>query len=227
MRPRRPWTTAEVAALTARYPRERACDIARDLGRPVHQVYGKAGHLGLSKDAAFLASRASGRLVRGDGRGGVSRFRPGHVPANKGLRRPGWFRGRMRETQFKKGAKPHTWQPVGTEVLRDGYVWVKVRDDLRPARRNWISKHQHCWEQAHGPLPAGHIVRFRDGTRRVALDNLECVSRAEHGATKGLNALPREIVQVHQLRGAITRQINKRRPPVPKKRTGRPPKRKP
>lgn len=225
---RHSWTEAEVTALVARYPHEITRAIADDLGIPLDKVYKKAAHLGLEKSAAFRASDLSGRLqaarAKTDPRIVRTQFKKGQPPHNKGLRRPGWHRGRMRETQFKAGEKPHTWQPVGTEVVRDGYVWVKVRDDRRPTYKNWMSKHQHVWEQAHGPVPTGDIVRFKDGNRaNLALDNLECVSRAEHAATKGLHALPPEVVKIHQLRGAIARQINKRQPPV-RPRRGRPPK---
>jgi hypothetical protein len=131
----------------------------------------------------------------------------------------------MAHTQFKADHSPHNTVPIGTETVRsDGYVWVKRWDDRTPARMNWTSKHQAVYEAAHGPIPDGHIVRFRNADRTdFALENLECVSRAEHAATKGLHSLPPEIVQVHQLRGAITRQINKRQPPAPVRR-GRPPK---
>jgi hypothetical protein len=223
----RPWTPAECARLTGAYADTLTAELAREFARPVQHVYAKAKKLGLKKSAAFLTSNCSGRLIYGHERGGATRFKKGQVPANKGLRRPGWTRGRMAETQFKPGGLPHTHVPVGTERVRDGYLWIKVRDDLRPARKNWMSKHQHLWEQAHGPIPAQHIVRFKDNDRtHLALENLECVSRSVHAATRGLHSLPPEVVKVHQLRGAIMRQINKRRPPAPKKRTGRPPKRK-
>lgn len=224
--PKHVWTPEEVALLRARYPHERTADIARELGLRERQVYCQAKKMKLKKSAAFLASNLSGRLIYGHERGGATRFKKGQPSHNKGVRRPGYCVGRMGETQFKKGENPHTWVPVGTERVRMGYVWIKVRDDLRPARKNWISKHQHIWEQAHGPVPAGHIVRFKDNNRtHLALENLECVSRREHVATRGLHALPPDVVKVHILRAAITRQIHKHRPPAPKRRTGRPSKR--
>lgn len=220
--PRRYWSEAEIAVVRARYADECTADLARDLGRPVSGVYQLAKTLGVKKSAAFLASDASGR-VRDGTRGAATRFQKGQAPPNKGLRRPGWHRGRMRETQFRKGVAPRNTVPVGTERIRGGYVCIKAFADRVPARKNWLSKHQHLWEQAHGPVPEGHIVRFRDNDRRnLTLENLECVSHAEHVRTRGLHTLPPEIVKVHQLRGAIMRQIHKRQPPAPKRRTGRP-----
>jgi hypothetical protein len=223
-RPKHRWTEAERSVLVSRYADTKTADLAAELGLRESQVYQQAKRMGLAKSAAFLASNLSGRLIYGHERGGATRFKQGQPPKNKGLRRPGWGPGRMKETQFAKGALPHNTVPVGTERVRDGYLWVKVRNDLEPARRNWMSKHQYLWERAHGPVPADHLVRFRDGNRHhLTLDNLECVSRAEHVRTKGLHSLPPELVKVHQLRGAIARQINKRQPPVRPGR-GRPPK---
>lgn len=224
-RPVHKWTDAERAVLVARYADTKTDTLAAELGLRESQVYQQANKMGLSKSAAYLGSALSGRLIYGHERGGNTRFKKGQTPANKGLRRPGWGPGRMKQTQFRAGENPHNTVPVGTERVREGYVFVKTRDDLRPAYKNWISKHQYIWEQANGPIPPKHIVRFKDGDRaNLALANLECVSRAEHAATKGLHSLPPEVVKIHQLRGAIARQINKRRPPAPKKRTGRPPK---
>lgn len=221
MTARHKWTDRDVALLRAQYPDTKTELVAAVLGMPIGKVYTKAHALGLKKSAAFLASDQSGRL---EGQRGEShRYGKGHVPANKGLRRPGYARGRMTETQFKKGGLPHTTVPIGTERFRMGYWWVKVRDDLRPMRKCWISKHQHLYEQAHGPIPAKHLVRFKDGNRQnLTLENLECVSRSQHASTKGLQVLPPDIKQIHILRAAITRHIHKHRPPAPKKRTGRP-----
>lgn len=221
---RRPWTPDDDVQLARLYPDQLTADIARTIERTTSAVYGRAAKLGLKKSAAFHASGAACRMNGHNPRSVATRFQPGQVPPNKGLRRPGWAPGRMRETQFTKGNLPHTTVPIGTEVVRKGgYVWVKKWDDRAPARYNWISKHQDIYEATHGPIPKGHIVRFKNGDRtNFALENLECVSRKEHAATKGLHSLPPEIVKVHQLRGAIHRQINKLRPPKPVRR-GRPP----
>lgn len=222
---RRRWTPEEDAVLVRLYPDTPAWKIAEQLGRKLSSVYVRAQRLQLSKSAEYLAGPLSVRTRPGHQRGGATRFKKGQTPPNKGLRRPGWAPGRMRENQFTPGQLPHNTVPIGTETLRsDGYVWVKVTEDRRPARRNWVSKHQALYEAAHGPIPAGHIVRFRDNDKtNFALDNLECVSRRDHVNTRGLHALPPELVEIHQLRGAIHRQINKRQPPAPKRR-GRPPK---
>lgn len=219
---RRKWSDAELDMLAARYPHERTEDIARDLGRDLRGVYCKAKTMRLRKSTAFLSTAASGRL---QGRHGIAtRFKKGQAPPNKGLRRPGWSegRGRMKETQFKKGEAPHTWVPIGTEVVRDGYRWRKTRDDQKPSRYNWQMVHHVVWTEANGPVPPTHRIVFANGDRTdLRLDNLACVSKAEHVKNVGLHRLPKELIEVIQLRGALTRQLNKRQPPV-KPKIGRP-----
>lgn len=47
--------------------------------------------------------------------------------------------------------------------------------------RKWVSYHRHLWEQAHGPIPAGLILAFKNGnTMDCRLDNLELLTRAEN-----------------------------------------------
>lgn len=211
---RRLWTAADDALMREVYPHVPTADLAARLGRSVCAVYGRAELLGLNKSAAFLASEASGRLRLGSHPNSVAhRFQPGLVPANKGLRRPGWSSGRMAATQFRKGQKPHTWKPVGTEVLDDeGYRKRKTADDrTRPSRFNWRYVHVLVWEEAHGPVPAGHALVFKNGDRTdIRLDNLECLSRRALMARNTVQNLPQPLKQTVQLLGALTRQIRRR-----------------
>ena len=58
---------------------------------------------------------------------------------------------------------------------KTGYVYIKVSDDAK-----MVMKHRWVWEQAHGPIPKGYNIMFRDGNRlNCSLDNLELVSRGE------------------------------------------------
>lgn len=212
----RAWKAAERAAVVRRYPHEATSVIARDLGRSVSAVYGLASKLRLLKSAAFLASPAACRLRRGDKVGAASRFLKGHVPANKGLKRPkGWGPGRMKETQFTKGVRRgiavHLYQPIGAERISiDGYLQRKVNDDL-PLQRRWRAVHVLVWEEANGPVPAGHVVRFRNGDKRdIRLENLECVSRQAVMARNSIQNLPKPLALAYQLLGALNRQIKRR-----------------
>lgn len=210
--PRRPWTDEEIACLRDRYADAPTKDLARELGRPLAQVYAKAAKLGLEKSEAYLASPHACRLRRGDNVGAATRFEKGHVPANKGLRRPGWFRGRMRETQFKKGQRGIRWMPIGAEVRDgDGYLIRKVTEEGR-GRQRWKFVHVILWEEAYGPVPPGYAVKFIDGDRRnVVLSNLCLVSRSDLGRLNVIwNRYPRELAEVIVLRGALVRKLDRR-----------------
>lgn len=173
-------------------------------------MYGKANSLGLKKSPEFLASANSGRLRKGDRRGAGTRFQKGTEPHNKGVK--GWQAGGNAETtRFSKGQKSHNWKPIGSERLtKDGYLQRKVTDTGYPPR-DWRMVHVVLWEESNGPLPEGHILVFRNGNvTDIRLDNLECISRAENMRRNNIHNLPKELVEVCQLKGAITRQINKR-----------------
>lgn len=215
---RLPWTRRELRLLRRKYPSTLTSELAHELQRPLSGVHRKAAALGLRKSDEFLSTAASGRLQRGSSLGISGRFQKGHVPANKGLRRPGWAPGRMRETQFKKGqscgAANENWVPIGTEVLdHDGYLKRKVSDDPTLASRfNWRYVHVLEWERANGrPVPAEHAVVFRNGDKTdIRPENLELLNRRELMARNTVHNLPPELVEVVRLKGVLQRQINKR-----------------
>lgn len=213
---KRLWSAADERRLVARYPHEPTTRLARELRRSVSAVYGRAQILGLAKSAAYLASPDACRLRRGDNIGAACRFMKGHVPANKGLRRPGWAPGRMGETQFKKGERNGVavllYKPIGTErISKDGYLERKINDNL-PLQARWRAVHLVLWEATRGPVPKGHAIAFRNGDKRdIRLDNLHCISRRELMARNSLHNLPKPLVETIQLLGALNRQIRRMR----------------
>lgn len=209
---RRAWTDDETRTLLEKYADTPTHLIAKQIGRTLDQCYRKAYLLGLKKSADFLSSEYAGRLT-GSNRGTGTRFQPGLTPWNKGTN---FVAGeRSAETRFAKGvrrgAAAALYQPIGAErVSKDGYLQRKVNDDL-PIHRRWRAVHVLVWEEAHGPLPAGHAVVFRDGKKtNIALDNLELVSRAELLSRNTLHRYPKEVALLIQLRGALMRKINSR-----------------
>lgn len=210
--PRRFWTSEERATLRRLYPHLPTVEVARRMGRTHLAICAAAEAIGLRKTAEYLASPAACRLRRGGNVGAAHRFQKGRVPANKGLRRPGWYRGRMRDNWFEKGARPQTWVPVGTEVAgTDGYRKRKVSDDrTKPSRFNWKFVHVLVWEKAHGPVRAGHVVVFKNGDRaQIRLDNLELITRRELMRRNSVNRMPKVLAQAIQLRGALVRRIRR------------------
>lgn len=206
-RPRRFWSDVEVSRLVALYPDTPMPVLVDEFKRPDYAIYNKAHALGLVRSDAYLASEHSCRLRREDNPGIEHRFKPGQAAWNKGAKfDPG---GRSAETRFAPGSLPHNNVPVGTErVTDDGIRQRKVRDD-GPAHRRWKSVHSILWEEAHGEIPAGHLVLFRDrDPKHIELDNLELVSRAENMRRNTIHRYPPElkstIRQLSKLKRAIS-----------------------
>ena len=199
----RPWTEPEIRRLRAYYPYINTCDLARVLGKPIWSVYHKANKLGIYKGPEFNR----GHLTGNEGRD--YRFKKGFTPWNKGrkgLHFPGSEKG-----QFKKGSRPQTWVPIGSERVRDeGYLYRKISDDQVPARRNWRAVHSMLWEARRGPVPRGHAVVFRNGNRAdIRIENLELITRRELMARNTIHNLPPALKEVIAMKAALERTINR------------------
>jgi HNH endonuclease len=233
---RKRWAPAEDALLRQLYPSTPGKDLAQRFGCKLHQLYQRAFRLGLEKSEEYKErmNAENGRNLTLSGKS--HRFKPGQVPSNKGLRRPGWFAGRMKETQFKKGhragAAQAKWVPVGTVTMRVGYLVRKIADEPESIAgkgalsTNWEYVHIRTWEDAHGPVPPGHAVCFKDGnTQNTALSNLELLSRADLMRRNTIHRLPPQLKEVIILKGAIKRHINRRSKHAQKQNVGssRPP----
>lgn len=213
------WTAQEVDAVRHLYPDHTADVVARVLGRHVRSVYQKAAALGLVKSEAFKASDRSGRIKRGQKSAAMqaSQFKPGQAAWNKGTNFVAG--GRSAETRFKKGqmvgAAQRNYKPIGSlRVSKDGYLERKVNDTHPVPARRWVAEHRLVWEASVGPIPHGYIVVFKPRMKTAVLDlvtadRLECISRAENAKRNHpVNKSP-ELAKLVQLKGAITRQVNR------------------
>lgn len=211
----RRWTATEDALLRDLYPDCTCADLAALLERKPGSIYCAAMRLGLSKSEAFKASDQSGRIQRGkqDPRMAATRFTKGITPWNKGIEYIAG--GRSAETRFAKGHTPHTWQPIGSyRITADGYLERKMNNLPGANHVRWHGVHRIVWEAANGPIPAGHIVVFKPGTRTTVLelitaDKLECITRADHARRNHPGTRNPELYALYQLKGAITRQVNR------------------
>ena len=84
----------------------------------------------------------------------------------------------MAKGQFKPGEcrddNPRKRQIGHEKVYADGYVWIITEHGRK-------QKHRVVWEQANGPVPPNHCIKFKDGDRtNCSLDNLYLVTRAEN-----------------------------------------------
>lgn len=128
------------------------------------------------------------------------RFKPGHVPFQKGMKMVDYMTPeaieRTKATRFKPGHKPHNHMPVGSEVIKcDGYWWRKIAEPNK-----WRQIHRIVWEETHGqPIPEGHVVIFLDMDRNnLAPDNLRLISRREHRTLnqQGLRTRNKDLTEV-------------------------------
>jgi len=143
-----------------------------------------------------------------------SQIKKGNVPANKGKRQAEYMSAesiaRAKATCFKKGDLPHnTKNDMDISIRRDrrGIDYKFIRVSLA----EWVPLQRYVWENAHGPIPKGMKVVFKDGNPlNCDLDNLEVLSCAELMKRNSYHNYPQPIAQVIQLRGALNRKINNR-----------------
>jgi hypothetical protein len=211
-RSRKPWTDAEIWRLIALHASTGNAALARKFKRSHSSIVGMAQTLGLKKSPEHLSSlpHKSGMVKAGE----AYRYPKGHVPANKGLRRPGYAPGRMRETQFKKGGFPVNRDPdfyvIGAlRVNTNGYI--DMRTSFRPAAAGWRALHTILWEDAHGSVPRGSCLRFRDGDPlNVELANIELIARADNMRRNSVHNLPPMLKSSIQLLGQLKRRIREK-----------------
>jgi len=204
------WTDAEIWRFLALYPDASNASLARRFQRTLPSITAMSGVIGVHKSAEYLArlNRRLGRRLQKFGR--AYRFPPGHVPSTLGLRRPGWAPGRMRETQFQKGHQRNFTFEIGALRLNaDGIVDMKIRH--APGATAWRAFHRILWEDAHGPVPPGHIVRFRDGDRfNLDLDNFELISFENNMRRNSIHNLPAPLKTTIHALGVLRRKLNRR-----------------
>lgn len=212
---RRFWTTDEVDELRRLYPDHTAEVVGKVLGRATGSVHQKALELGIGKSAAFKASDRSGRIQRGrqDPRLAATQFRKGDSPWNKGVH---WDAGgRSAETRFSAGQKPHNTLPIGSyRINKEGHLQRKVSEASGCNSKRWRCVFELVWIEANGPVPAKHIVVFKPGMRtavleEITLDKVECISMAENARRNHPRNRDPELGRLVQLKGAITRQVNR------------------
>lgn len=198
--PCRRWTEYEVEYLKAHYATRTCDDISEWVHHSPKSVQAKAFSLGLRKSKEFMAERSK-----------VGQFRKGHRPRNKGRSRDEWMseagKRNSARTQFKPGEVPMhspTFREPGYECIRNEkgrkYIWIKPSDG-----RRMIPKARWLWEQAHGAIPKGYNVQFKDGNSlNCVLDNLYLISRAKQ-LRKNFDDLPDERKAEARAKSRVTR----------------------
>lgn len=206
----RAWTRSDNARLCELFPHAPTAQVAAQLKRSHAATSARAALLGLRKTPEYLVSPAACRLRQGGNVGAASRFLKGSVPWNKGKQYTSG--GRSAETRFKKGQRSSRWDPddyaVGAlRVNADGYIDMKIREGSRA----WRQLHLILWEDAHGTVPRGHCLRFRDGDKlNVELANLELISRSDLMRRNTIHNLPAPLKTTIHALGRLKRRIRER-----------------
>lgn len=219
--PRPRWTPHELALLRELYPHQHTKDVAAAIGRPAGNCYRKAAELGIRKAPEWLSNVARVRTAEPGHGSHAKRFAPGAAPWNKGLKGSTGLHPKSVKNHFKPGSRHGRAAlnvlPVGSlRITDDGLLQRKVAGTVGALYRNWVAVHRLVWEQAHGPVPPGHLVVFKPGRRttdldEITLDALELITRAENMRRNSYHArLPPELARLVQLRGALNRMINHR-----------------
>jgi hypothetical protein len=153
----RPWIRYSDAELA--FLEERKAMVRSDLHAAFVSEFGRA-------DVSFANLRS---LMKRKGwmTGRTGTYPKGNVPYNKGMQMP--YNANSAATQFKPGHRGGTaaavYKPIGTErIHKHGYVERKINDDF-PMQSRWKFVHVLRWEEAHGAVPDGHVLKCVDGDR--------------------------------------------------------------
>lgn len=209
------WTEAELYLLRELYPDLPACDVAALLDRKVGAVHQAAARYGLKKSAQFMQSDMAARILRGRKQEAMkaSQFKPGHATWNKGL--AGWCPAGSEQGHFKPGHVPKSWVPEGSyRITKDGTLQIKANSLPGPSNVRWKPVARIAWEAAYGPIPDGALIVFKLGGKTtdpalITADKLECITRKENAQRNHPRNKSPELGRLYQLRGAITRQVNR------------------
>lgn len=198
------WTEKEINFLQDNYSDMHSIDIATILNRPLGGIYGKAYTMGLKKSKEYLIAMGEREAKKLSEFSKNYQFKKGNVPYNYGQKMSSILYEKCKKTMFKKGRKSHNTRQEGEESKsKDGYTYVKIADN------DWRLKHRVVYENVNGPIPADHIVVFKDNNlTNFDINNLELISKSENMLRNTLHQYPEPIKQIIKLNNKLKKQIN-------------------
>jgi hypothetical protein len=202
-------TEDDIAYIKEHFAEMSSYEIADVLGMSKTSVSNIAYRHGLRKSREWIAERARMRTLNPNHGGRAFLFKKGHTPHTKGKRAEEWMTpeglARSAASRFKKGQRPATWKPLGSERINvDGYIEVKVEEG-----KPWRHKHRVMWEEANGAVPDGYMVSFIDGNKQnCVLSNLKLVARADAMRQNSVVNYPDDVREIIHMRAVLKRHIN-------------------
>lgn len=172
------WTEKEISILREEYESGDLSELL--LTRSMRSIYQKALQIGIKRKV----NRGGENLLK---YGVKTRFKKGHVPANKGKKWSDYMtkesQKKVRKTLFQKGNIPHTAKHNGKP-----YLVQRVRKNGNIERVWFIHKYggkrkpylRYLFEKNVGKIPKGHIVTWKDEPvydRTPTLDDVKIISR--------------------------------------------------
>lgn len=198
------WTPEMDAQLSELFPVNRSKDVAIIMGITTTAVVNRAHQKGLKKESAYILLRWAENIEALKKSGKAYKFEKGHKPVQTGTRLSEETKRKISASLMNRNHQRHNELTLGSErVDIHGYTRVKVE-----GQRLLAYKHRYLWEQAHGPIPAGHAVIFADGNRsNFDLSNLVCVSKGELAIKNNFKKYGPEIAESILLLSQIKRKL--------------------
>ena len=195
------WKPHEIELLKQHYADTTIHELMQMLNKTERSIYSQAYLLKLKKSAEYEEKR---RLqdIENIRKNTTKRFQKGNTPWNKGIK------GSIPKnvTSFQKGLIPKNTREVGdTRLDKEGYIVIKV------ANKKWIRKHRLIWEQAHGEIPKGYVIRIKDGNKEnFSLENMELITCADNMRLNTMHRFPEELKQTIRLLKKLKKKINEK-----------------
>lgn len=195
------WKPHEKELLKQHYADSTIHELMQMLNKTASSIYSQAYLLNLKKSAKYEEKR---RIfdIENIRKNTTKRFQKGNKPWNKGIK--GSIPNNV--TSFKKGQLPHNTRNEGeTRLNKEGYLLVKI------AHKKWIRKHRLIWEEAHGEIPQGYVIKIKDGNKEnYSLENMELISCADNMRLNAIHRFPTELKQAIRLLKKLKKKINEK-----------------
>jgi HNH endonuclease len=198
------WSREETQFLIDNYCALTSTEIAHLLDKKIHQVKNHVHRLGISLPESEKQIRKM-----------IGAFKKGSIPITIGKKWDEYMskeaQERSRSTCFKLGQLPkNTKETDGVITKRYNRKEKRWHFHIRISLGKWEFLHKYNWEKTNGPLPAGAVLRFRDGnTLNCEPTNLELIDKQENMRRNTIHRYPEALKDVIRLQSKLTKKIKR------------------